>query len=158
MAYVKIEPSGCCIYKGRIQVRLSFCLEPTDPRHSEHHVYVVDEMSPLFKSGYKGKLGAMGAPVNQADHDAWIASLPHVWRDNPFHNHLIYVDATTSNAEILRQAQASFQEFFAGWSDGKSMIQVWKSKPRPVFAAKVLSPQQLTTANNKLAQIKAMVI
>ncbi len=158
MAYIKIEPSGCCIYKGWIQVRLCFYLEPTDPRYNEHHVFVVDETSLQFKNGYKGKIDADGNPVNQADYDAWIASLPHIWRDNPFHNHFIFIDADTTDSEILKQAQDAFNEFFAGWCEGKEMADVWHSKVRPVFVTKVLTADQQLTCQNKLSQIKAMVI
>jgi len=158
MAYIKIEPSGCYIHKGRIQVRLCFYLEPTDPRYNEHHVYVVDETSQEWLGGYKGKVDAMSSPINQADYDTWIASLPHVWRDNPFHNHFIFIDADTTDSEILKQAQDAFQEFFDGWCKGKDMADVQHSKVRPAFVAKVLTAYQQLTCQNKLSQIKAMVI
>lgn len=158
MPYVKIEPSGCCIHKGWIQVRLSFYLEPTDPRYNEHHVYVVDTTSQAWLRGYKGKVDSMGSPINQADYDTWVAGLPHIWRDNPFHNHFIFVDSTTSATEILKQAQDSFNEFFAGWAEGKDMTQVWLSKARPMLTSKTLSPAQLSSANTRLSQIKAMVL
>ena len=158
MAYTKIESSGCCIHKGWIQVRLCFYLEPADPRYNEHHVYVIDETSQAWKKGYKGAKDSMGSPVNQADYDAWIAGLPHIWRDNPFHNHFIFVDAVTPNTEILKQAQDSFNEFFAGWSEGKDMLDIWRSKVRPTLMSKTLSPAELTSTNNRLSQIKAMVI
>jgi hypothetical protein len=158
MAYVKIEPSGCCINKGNIQVRLSMYLEPTDPRYSEHHVFVVDTTSKEYLAGYQGKLDAEGSPVDQADYDKWVDGLPHVWRDNPFNNHFIYVDGSVSTTEILEQAQDYLQEFFDGWSKGDSPEKIWQSKIRPVVTEKTLTPTQLSTANTKLNQIKVMVI
>ncbi len=157
MAKVKIEPSGCVIHKGKIQIRLSMYLDPIDPRYSEHHVYVVDETSQKWKNGYKGAKNPDGSPI-QADYDAWIASLPHVWRDNPFNNHFIYVDADIPVADVKSQAQAYLNEFFTGWSEGKDMGAVWHSKPRPQFVSKTLTPMQLATVQTRLDQIKVMVI
>lgn len=158
MAKVKIEPSGCCINKGWIQVRLSMYLEPTDPRYNEHHVFVVDETSRKWLNGYKGVVDTMGSPVDQANYDAWIDSLPHIWRDNPFNNHFIYVDETDSNATILLKIEAAFTEFFNGWSQYKEMEEVWHSKARPQLVSKTLTLTQITAANTRLTQIKAMVI
>ena len=158
MSYIKIEPSGCGIYKGWIQVRLCFYLEPADPRYGEHHVFVVDETSQEFKDGYTGVVDAEGLPTDQSDYDTWVVSLPHIWRDNPFHNHFIFVDFNTPLTDIIKSAKEAFDEFLAGWKVGLDGNQVWHSRPRPKFVAKTLTAGQLALANMKLAQIKMMVI
>lgn len=38
MAIGKIEPTGCTVRKGKVQLRFSFYLEPGDARYEEHHV------------------------------------------------------------------------------------------------------------------------
>ncbi len=158
MAYIKIEPSGCVIHKGNIQVRLSMYLEPTDPRYNEHHVFVVDETSQQFLNGYKGKMTTEGIPVDQADYDAWIAGLPHIWRDNPFNNHFIYVDGNITITELKQKANDSFQEFFTCWSLGMNPIDVWHSKVRPVFVVKQLNEAEAIMTEYALREIKAIVI
>lgn len=158
MAFPKIEPSGCCIRNGWIQLRLCFYLEPLDQRYSEHHAYVVDTTSPQWLSGYHGMTDSMGNPMSQADYASWVASLPRIWQDNPFHNHFVFVDITDTDISIRREIQKAFHRFLAGWIAGKDMGDVWRSKERPQFAAKNLTPEQLLLANARLEQIKAMVI
>lgn len=155
---MKIEPYGCRIHKGLIQVKLCFYLEPTDPRYNEHHVYVIDETSREWLRGYKGKVDATGNPIDKDAYDTWFAALPHIWRDNPFNNHFIYVDVEATGNDILKQAHDSFNEFFGGWCESKDMMTVWQSKLRPQFIPKVLTSSQLALATTRLAQIKEMVI
>lgn len=158
MPYIKIDPSGCCIHKGWIQVRVNMYLDPTDPRYSEHHVSVVDETSAKFLKGYIGKLNPDGTPVNQAQYDEWIASLPHVWRDNPFNNQFFHIDVGMTILELLSQVQAVFSEMFDGWSSGLNPDAIWKSKVRPKLTARALTPEQITAFETKLNQIKALVL
>lgn len=181
MAFVKLEPSGCVIHKGNIQVRLSMYLEPADARYSEHHVFVVDETSPEWLKGYPGEVktipvsqlsletngswtilsedqGQVTIPADQADYDAWLAGLPHIWRDNPFHNHFIYVDGSATDAQIQKQAQDYLAEFYAGWSQNQKMEDVWHSKFRPRFTEKVLTSTQVTAVEARLSQLKSLDI
>lgn len=156
MAYIKVEPTGCCLNKGWIQVRLSFFLAPTDPRYSDHHVYVVDEASAEFKVGYKGKVDAMGQPLDWTDYQKWVDGLPHIWRDNPFHNHFLMVDGSITNTELLKQAQAAFTEFYAAWCKGQDLCEFWRAKRVPAKAAKVLTDAERLAAEKRLAEIKVL--
>ena len=45
MAYWEIEPSGCCEFKGYIQVRVCTYLEPSDPGYDIHYVYNEETMA-----------------------------------------------------------------------------------------------------------------
>jgi len=106
MAYSRINYTG--VHKGRVQVVCSFYLEPTDPNYDRCRVYV-----PVFpESGYPGKVDKEGNPKNQADYDAWVASLPHVWRDNPFHNHVLYFDKDTPDDEIKAKIAEALNYFY----------------------------------------------
>lgn len=48
MAYAKIEPTGCCVHKGLIQVRINLYLEFGDPRYDEHHIW--DEVNEKWQN------------------------------------------------------------------------------------------------------------
>jgi len=110
MSYVKINPTGCNERNGLVQVRFDCYLEPTDVGYTEHHVTV-----PVIpKEGYLGKVDEMGAPVDMADYDRWIASLPTETRDNPFccHFRCFEPDITDegigkAGEEILAMAKAN---------------------------------------------------
>ena len=158
MAYIKIEPTGCGIFKGWIKVKLCFYLEPTDPRYSEYYIFAIDETSQKFKDGYTGAVSADGIPINQADYDTWANSLPHIWRNDAFHNHFLLVNFDTPLTDIVKYAKDFLSEFFDGWKAGLDGNQVWHSKPRPIPVAKTLTSEQLTLSNQKLSRIKAMVI
>jgi hypothetical protein len=51
------------------------------------------------------------------------------WRDNPFHNHFVYVDADATDAEIQRLLAESLEEFFGLWVKGVSILEAWKTRP-----------------------------
>jgi hypothetical protein len=143
MAIGKIEPTGCCVHKGKGQLRLSFYLEPDDPRYEEHHIQV-----PIIpEEGYPGEVDAEGAPVDQEHYDSWLESLPKQWQDNPFHNHFVFVDANASDAEIKQLLLESLEEFFSIWAEGEDILRAWKS--RPLKSKKRFEPGDLSESNEK---------
>lgn len=126
MAYGIIEPTGCAARMGKVQLRFSFYLEPDDLRYEEHHIQV-----PIIpEGGYPGEVDAEGLPVDQEHYNSWLESLPREWRDNPFHNHFVYVDADVSDDEISRLLTESLEEFFGIWARGEDILKVWKPKER----------------------------
>lgn len=102
MSYVKINPTGCNERKGLVQVRFDCYLEPTDAGYSEYHVTV-----PVVPAeGYPGKVDDMGTPVDTADYDKWIASLPTVTRDNPFCCHFRCFEPDIEDADLLKEGES----------------------------------------------------
>ena len=124
MPYGIIEPTGCCVRKGKVQLRFSFYLEPSDPRYKEHHIQV-----PIIPpEGYQGEVDAEGIPVDQVHFNNWIESLPKKWQNNPFHNHFVYVDADTPDAEIKQLMTEALEEFYGVWAEGGDMLEAWKTR------------------------------
>lgn len=121
MAYGKIEPTGCSVHKGKIQLRFSFYLEPSDPRYIEHHVKV-----------------------------------DGVIRDNPFHNHFVYVDADMPDAEIEQLLAESLEEFFGIWAEGEDIRKAWRERPlksKRLFQAGSLSGDNIKKCQNRVKAI-----
>lgn len=83
-----------------MKVRADLIPEPSDKTYQLHHVYVVDETSQAWLRGYKGKLDSEGSPVNLVDYDAWVATLPHIWRVNPCLCHFIVVPETVQLVDL----------------------------------------------------------
>jgi len=142
MPYAKLEPSGCGIHKGRAKLRIDLFLEVGDPNYDKAHVFVVDETSPEFKAGYKGKLDAEGNP-DPADYEKWLDGLPHVWRDNPFHSHFIYPDKDATDADIKAQIERTLNYFhtfhthcwdnglqFCGKDKDGNIVGQWEKVPK----------------------------
>lgn len=125
MSIAKIEPSGCTVRKGKVQLRFSFYLEPGDPRYEECHTQV--PIIPL--GGYPGEVDIEGNPINPADYETWKASLPRLWRDRPFHNHFVYVDPDATTAEIRQLLTEAHDEFLGIWSKGEDIDEAWQSRP-----------------------------
>lgn len=124
MAVGKIEPTGCTVRRGKVQIRFSFYLEPDDPRYEEHHVLV-----PIIPpEGYLGEVDAGDSPIDLDDYSAWIESLPKEWQNNPFHNHFVYVDADTPDAEIKQLLAESLEEFFSIWAENKDILEAWRTQ------------------------------
>lgn len=125
MAIAKIEPTGCTVHKGKVQLRFSFYLEPSDPRYEEQYVQV-----PIIpEGGYPGEVDAEGSPIDIGHYNNWHESLPKKWQNNPFHNHFVYVDPDTPDAEINQLLTESLEEFFGIWTQGKDIPEMWKTKP-----------------------------
>lgn len=147
MAIAKIEPTGCAVYKGKVQLRLSFYLEPGDPRYEEHHVPV--PITP--EGGYPGEVDAEGSPVDQDRYNSWLESLPKEWRDNPFHNHFVYVDVGAKDAEIEQLLEDSLKEFLGIWAGGEDILKAWK--PPKSFVAGDMSTKNKRKCQGKVDDI-----
>ncbi len=115
--YAKIEPSGVCEFKGKVQVRICFYLDPADIGYSKHHVQVPD----FTGATYIGSMNEDGSPTSQTDYTAWVASLPKVWQNNPFHNHFIYVEPETADTEIADIGKTFLVEAYMKWSKDKPL-------------------------------------
>ncbi len=152
MAYAKLEPTGCAARKGKVQLRFSFYLEPDDPRYEEHHVQV-----PVIpEGGYPGEVDAEGSPVDQEHYNSWLESLPKEWRDNPFHNHFVYLDADATDAEIKQLMAESLDEFSGIWTEGEDILKAWKTrslKSKRQFVAGDMSSQNEKRCQNKAEDI-----
>ena len=113
--YYKVEPTGCCVRKGMVQVRYAFYLEPGDYKYEAHHVKV-----PVIPDGgYPGEVGKDSRPEDREDYRAWLDSLPKEARDNPFHNHFVYFEPEVSDEEINDIGEAFLQEAYIKWALGE---------------------------------------
>lgn len=114
MSFVKINPTGCNERKGLVQVRFDCYFEPTDPGYPEYHVTV-----PVIPAeGYPGKVNKMGSPVDIADYDKWLASLPTVTRDNPFCCHFRCFEPDITDADILKEGDSILSMALANHTKG----------------------------------------
>lgn len=111
MAIAKIEPTGCEEWHGNVKVRLAFYLEPDDARYDERH-YLVPIIPP---EGYPGEVDVRGNPIDRADYDAWIESLPKEWVLAPFHNHFLYLPPDVTEDIIIAKANFHLPNFYAAW-------------------------------------------
>ena len=152
MPIAKIEPTGCTVRKGKVQLRFSFYLEPGDARYEEHHVQV-----PIIpEEGYPGEVNAEGAPVDQEHYNSWLESLPKKWQDNPFHNHFVYLDADTPDAEIRQLMTESLEEFWGIWANGEDILEAWRTRPlksKRRFIAGAMSSRNVRRCQQKVADI-----
>lgn len=148
MAIAKIEPTGCCVYKGKVQLRFNFYLEPGEPRYKEHYIQV-----PIIpEEGYIGEVDTEGYPVDMEGYNNWLESLPKKWQNNPFHNHFVYVAASSTDNEIRQLLTESLVEFLGIWGTKKNILDVWKPKGR--FVAGDMSSQNINNCHLKANYIK----
>ena len=157
MPIARIEPTGCCVRKDKVQLRFSFYLEPDDPRYEEHHIQV-----PIIPpEGYQGEVDAEGIPVDQTHFNNWIESLPKKWQNNPFHNHFVYVNADVTDAEIKNLLLESLDEFFGIWAKGEDITEAWRTKPlksKKRFVPGDMSKKNERKCQNKVDDIKRRAI
>ncbi len=98
---IKFEPSGTHVdSKGNLKIRLDFYPTPTSKCYELYHTETVDETSPEFLAGYKGKLDKDGNPVNLVDYQKWQDGLPKHWVVNPCLCHFITVPPDVTKADI----------------------------------------------------------
>lgn len=113
MAYVKIEPSGCCEDKGMVQVRLSMFLDPGDYGFEKHHIDVPvrdlteHEISSVFDEHGRGL---------KSDYEALVSTIGTKKQVNPFHNHFILVPPDITEKEIMDIAEAFLHEAYLKWA------------------------------------------
>ena len=164
MPYVKVEPSGCVEKHGLVQVRLAMYLEPTDYAYEKHHIQV--PVIPV--GGYQGAVDAMGSPVDKADYDNWITSLPKVWQNNPFHNHFLHLEPDVTDDEIEALMAFHLPNFYEAWRQDYGevpggMRHGWdvKTRIRLKRYEKLISPQEYLTRKSqceaRLADIKGLL-
>lgn len=125
MAYAKLEPTGCGVFKGKIQLRISMYLELGDYGYERHHV----QLPVIPSGGYPGPVSKSGEPLDMTDYETWLAGLPKVWQNNPFHNHFIFVDSQTTDQDIRLKVVEAFNHFRQVWNDGKDILQEWGKLP-----------------------------
>jgi len=100
--YVKVEPSGCTERKGLVQVRFCMYLDEDDYGYNIHHIQVPE------RELTKEELA-----------DSELAKkVPKVWKNNPFHNHFIYVEPDTTDEEIMDIGEAFLHEAYTKWACG----------------------------------------
>ena len=147
--YVKVEPTGCCERKGMVQVRFCFYLEPTDYGYDKHHV----QLPVIPEEGYQGKLGEMGAPLDIDDFNKWVDSLPKVWQNNPFHNHLTYVEPDATDKEIMDIGEAFLRQSYADWTANRTPNP--KNKP---YTQPVIDNARIMACEAKVQHLKTIVL
>ena len=114
MAHYKINHSGCNERKGLCEIRYDLFLDPGDYGYDQHYVNV-----PVWpESGYPGAKDAMGMPSSQLDYEAWLASLPRVWQNNPFCCHFMQHEPTVTDAEILASGEKFLAMAYENWQKG----------------------------------------
>jgi hypothetical protein len=150
--YVKVEPSGCCVRKGMVQVRFCMYLEPTDYGYERHHI----EVSVIPENGYPGKVDERGNPIDQKDYDTWLDSLPKIWQNNPFHNHFIQVEPETADKEILDIAGAFLHEAGIKWSTDAKLDLV--NNALPFKKPSVIDDARITACETRVQSVKAITV
>jgi hypothetical protein len=144
--YVVVEPSGTCENNGMVQIRLAMYLYPSDYGYEKQHVQV-----PVVPAGgYTGKVDSIGQPIDINDYNKWIASLPKVWQDNPFHNHFIYVEPTMTDEQIMNIAQSFLVEAYVKWSASQPL----DLKNPAVAYPKTIDSARLSAVNTKVQHLK----
>jgi len=103
--YANIEPSGCSVRRGAVQLRIDLFMNESDSRYLEHYVHVIDENSAEYKSGYKGNV-IDGEPVDKTAYNKWLERLPKKWQNNSFHSHFIQISPDTTDSEIKNLIQS----------------------------------------------------
>ena len=167
MAYGLIEKSGCEVWHGGlVKVRFDLFLEPDDARYDERYTYV-----PVIpEGGYPGLVDKEGRPIKQADYDLWLEKLPHIWRDDPFHSHILRFEPDVSQEQVEAAILFHIPNFYKAWTEGwdkekGGMRHGWdvatrsKALGRPIRYDKEYSLPELGTRPadclSKLNQIKA---
>lgn len=148
--FVKVESSGCSVRKGMVQIRLCMYLEPDDYGYEKHHVLV-----PVIpEKGYKGKVDELGWPVDVDDFTKWLDSLPKVEQDNPFLNHFIQVEPTTTDKEIMDIAEAFLHEAGVKWGNDEKLDLVNISLP--FQKPSVIDTTRITACETRVQSVKAI--
>jgi hypothetical protein len=152
MAYVKIEPTGCCERKGMVQVRFAMYLESTDYGYDKHHV----TLPVIPAEDYTGKVSETGSPVDIDDYNKWIATLPTITQNNPFHSHFIHVTPDTTEKEIMDIGEAFLNEAYVKWAQDEKLdlnnndLTIEKKETYSTTVADKVSAVKAMTAERKI--------
>jgi len=103
---IKFNPSGTQIRSRFLLIRLDIYPEPTDKTYVIHHVQVPDEASRQFQAGYKGKLDALGNPVDMDDFIKWLDRIPKIWRVNPCYCKFIRIEQDETIASLINYVKS----------------------------------------------------
>lgn len=133
-AYGIVEPSGCGYFKGKVKMRFDLYMMPDAPYYNKHYVEVIDDTSPEYLIGYRGKVDKeTGEPLDWKDYQKWTDSLPRIWVCNPFHSHMAYFDTSVTDEEIKQKLVKVTEYFYAFhkycWDNDKEFINEWKKVP-----------------------------
>jgi len=114
MPYAKIEKSGCEVWHGGlIKLRADLFLTPEDKRYDERYILV-----PIIPpEGYPGEKDKEGRPEDQADYDAWLEHLPHIYQLNPFHSHFLRFEPTVSQDAVEAAINHHIPNFYKAWTE-----------------------------------------
>lgn len=145
--YVKIEPSGCSVRKGKLQIRLAMYLDEGDYGYESMLINVPALPEGGFIKGYTGKKTEDGTPVDLDAFNKWLKALPTVQINSDFHNHFIQVPPDTTNEEIMDIAEAFLHEAYIKWACGEKIDLMNKDLP---FDAKQYSEAEINARLHKV--------
>ena len=150
MPYARIETSGLALREGKIQIRLAFYLNEGDAGYARCHIRTHDFSGAV----YAGEIDeASGAASDLESYGEWEASLPEIWRDNPFHNHFIYTEAALSDTELGEMTADYMGQFYGIWAEGGDILAEYREKVG--FTAGSLSEANLTACAARIEALKA---
>lgn len=101
--YFKITNVGDKKYSdmGLVNIDAAFYLEEGDEGYEDYIKEHYVTLPVIPKGGYPGKVNERGGPVDIAEYEKWLASLPTVKQLNPFCNHSMQFEASATEEEIL---------------------------------------------------------
>jgi len=149
LPYGKIERTGCCVSKGRVQVRYSLFLHPGEKRYEEYYL----EMPIIPEKGYPGEL--TDDPESQAACQAWHDALPTEMVNTPFHDHFEYFEADATDKEIADELAEVLDEFWAIWQHNENISDGYVSR-KPKTDRKEGTPIQAVVAEARVALVKEL--
>ncbi|GAG94000.1 unnamed protein product, partial [marine sediment metagenome] len=83
------------------------------------------------------------------------------WRNNPFHNHFVYVDADTPDSVIKQLMTESLEEFYGIWAENEDILKAWKERPlksKRGFVAGDLSDGNIESCQRRVQAIRNQAI
>lgn len=113
MAKVRIEPTGCVIKRGLIQVRYDFYLEPDDYNYD---LMWIDE--PIIPPGTIWPSAKATDEEKKTFYD-WIDTLPTQRVNAAFHGYLAYFPPDVTDQEIKDTGETLLHEAYAKWAAGE---------------------------------------
>lgn len=159
--YVEIEKSGVMVVKGTVQIRFSMFLEEKDYGYEKHHAYI-----PIIPKGtvYDGPKNEFGG-ITRDDMKKWFDGFPHEWRDNPFHNHFIYVTPETSDEDIMDIGESFLHEAYIKWSSDEKLDLInpempkFKTQIEPLFESMCETKvESITLSSSELNTYKRVIV
>jgi hypothetical protein len=97
--YYKIEKSGCCERKGMIQIRFSFYLDKEDYGYEKHCIDIPERE----------------LTEEEINNPELAKNVKTIKRNNPFHNHFVYLDPTITDKKIEDIGNGLLSEAYEFW-------------------------------------------